>query len=101
MSNPTKIKIAGEYYTIIFEKLSFACVDGDRGYCLYTTSFEDDLFRDEQEIRPLCGRWSFKSKKQAIKMAEQVAERRQQIKTAQVQLKFQEELDAITARFSY
>ena len=100
MMTRTQIKISGEVYTIIRDG---GLIRDGGGYCLYASSINDDLFRDDPpgEIRPLCGRYMFKTKKQAIKMAEQVAKRRQQIKAAQRQAELQEELDAITARFSY
>ena len=98
MTTATKINISGETYTIIRDG---GLIQDGGGYSLYASSISDDLFADNAEIRPVCGRYFFKTKKQAIKMAEQVAERRQQIKAAQRQAKLQEELDAITARFSY
>ena len=90
-----KIKISGEVYTIIRDG---GLIRDGGGYALYASSINDDLFRDNQEIRPLCGRNLFKTKKQAIKMAEQVAERRQQIKreiSIAWQRKVQAELRAI------
>ena len=98
MSTATKINISGETYTIIRDG---GLIRNGGGFALYASSINDDLFADNAEIRPVCGRYFFKTKKQAIKMAEQVAERRQQIQAAQRQAELQEELDAITARFSY
>ncbi len=98
MNTATKINISGETYTIIRDG---GLIRNGGGFSLYASSVNDDLFTDNAEIRPVCGRYFFKTKKQAIKMAEQVAERRQQIKAAQRQAELQEELNAITARFSY
>jgi len=94
MSTPTKIKISGEVYTIIRDG---GLIRDGGGYCLYASSINDDLFRDDPpgEIRPLCGRYMFKTKKQAIKMAEQVAERRQQIKHAEAVAQHRAFMDSI------
>tara|TARA_R110000824_G_scaffold150237_1_gene320818 strand:+ start:391 stop:678 length:288 start_codon:yes stop_codon:yes gene_type:complete len=77
--NKTTIQLSGEFYTIIRDG---GLIRAGGGYALYTSSINDDLCRGDDEIRPLCGRYLFKTKKQAIKMAEQCAERRQQIKAA-------------------
>ena len=84
MSSNT-IRLSGEYYTIIRDG---GLIRDGGGYNLITTSIKDEVFLDNQEIRPVCGRGLFKTKKQAVEMAKQVAARRNQIKVAKKTAEF-------------